>query len=376
MLRSGDGDEQVTNVELFFDLVYVFAVTQLSHLLVRHTSVDGAIQTVVLLAMVWQVWVYTTWATNYLDPRLQSVRAMLLALMLGSLVLSLAIPDAFHGRGLLVASAYAAMQIGRCLFVVYALRGEQLQMTFWRILCWSAASSAVVLVGAAAHGHGRELLWAGAIAIDLIGGVLGFYTPGLGRSTTDEWTIEGGHFAERCQAFVLIALGESLVVTGTTLSGQHLSATKVVAFLTVFAGTVGLWWLYFDRSAEDSARAIETASDPGRLARDAFHWIHPLIVAGIIVAAAADEQVLADPTVRGRMSTAWLVLGGTALFLGGHALFKAVVWRVVPTSRLVAIAVLAVLLAVAPHVAAVVLSIAALAVIVAVAAVDRVQHPA
>ena len=368
----------MTNVELFFDLVYVFAVTQLSHLLVRNTSLDGAVQTAVLLAMVWQVWVYTTWATNYLDPRRQSVRAMLLVLMLGSLVLASALPRAFEDRGLLVAAMYAAMQVGRCVFVIVALRGERLQLAFVRILGWSVTSSAVMLLGAVtAHGHLRELLWASAVVIDLIGAAVGFFLPGLGRSATADWTISGGHFAERCQAFVLIALGESIVVTGTTLSDlAHPDAAEVVAFLTVFAISVGLWWLYFDRAADDSARAIANSADPGRLARSAFHWIHPLIVAGIIVSAAADDVVLADPTARGRMPTAWLVLGGAALFLLGHAMFKAVVWRVRPTARLVGVGVLAVLFAVAPHVSALTLAIAVLAVVVGVAVSDRMVHPA
>ena len=378
MLRSGEAAGRVTNVELFFDLVYVFAVTQLSHLLVHNTSVDGAVQAAVLLAMVWQVWVYTTWATNYLDPRRQSVRAMLLVLMLGSLVLASGLPRAFEDRGLLVAAMYAAMQVGRCVFVIVALRGERLQLAFVRILGWSVTSSAVVLLGAAtAHGHLRELLWAGAVVIDLIGAAVGFFLPGLGRSATADWTISGGHFAERCQSFVLIALGESIVVTGTTLSDiADPDAAEVVAFLTVFAISVGLWWLYFDRAADDSARAIADSADPGRLARSAFHWIHPVIVAGIIVSAAADDVVLADPTAHGRMPTAWLVVGGAALFLLGHAMFKAVVWRVRPTARLVGVGVLAGLLAVAPHVSALTLAIAVLAVVVGVAVSDRIARPA
>ncbi len=111
----------------------------------HNTSVDGAVQAAVLLAMVWQVWVYTTWATNYLDPRRQSVRAMLLVLMLGSLVLASALPRAFEDRGLLVATMYAAMQVGRCVFVIVALRGERLQLAFVRILGWSVGVLAGLL---------------------------------------------------------------------------------------------------------------------------------------------------------------------------------------------------------------------------------------
>jgi low temperature requirement protein LtrA len=371
VLRQGDGAGRVTNIELFYDLVFVFAVTQLSHLLVSHVSVEGAVQTAILLLIMWQVWIYTTWVTNYLDPVRASVRAMLLVLMLGSLVMSAALPDAFHDRGIVIAVAYAAMQIGRAVFVVILLRGEELQATFRRVIVWSTVSGIVMLAGAGVHGHARELLWIVAIAIDFVGAAIGFRVPGMGRSETTDWTIMGGHFAERCQAFVLIALGESIVVIGGTLSAiAHPDAHEIVAFVAAFAASVGFWWIYFDRSAEASARKVDESDDPGRLGRSAFHWIHPLIVGGIIVAAAADEKVLEDPSNHD-MAVAWLTLGGTALYLGGHAIFKAVVWRMVSWPRVVGALLLFALLPLGPHVAALALGICALAVIVAVACADR-----
>jgi low temperature requirement protein LtrA len=120
---------------------------------------------------------------------------------------------------------------------------------------------------------------------------------------------------------------------------------------------------------------IDDSDDPGRLARNAFHWVHPLIVAGIIVSAAADEVVLDDPTRRGVFATSWLVVGGVALFLAGHAVFKAVVWRLVSWPRVIAVAVLLLLLLLAPHVSALTLGIATLVVVIAVAVADRVTHP-
>ena len=374
LLRAAD--RSVTNVELFFDLVYVFAVTQLSHLLVEHTTAPGALQAAVLLGMVWQVWVYTTWAANYLDPNHDAVRAMLLVLMLGSLVFSAALPEAFTSRGMVVAVVYVAMQVGRCLFAIVALRGEVLRMVFVRVLPWSTATGVIVIIGALEEGNVRAGRWALSVALDLVGAAIGFHVPGLGRSSTSEWTISGGHFAERCQAFVLIALGESIVASGSSLAGlDRPGAVEVAAFVVSFAGSAGLWWVYFDRAAQDSARVIEESDDPGRLGRNAFHWVHPLIIGGVIVAAAADDVVLADPRALGRMSTAWLVLGGVGLFLCGHALFKAVIWRVVPWTRLVAVGVLAALLPVAPHVTALTLSIGAMVVVVGVAVADRLLHP-
>jgi low temperature requirement protein LtrA len=335
LVRGRDGSQQrATNVELFFDLVHVFAVTQLSRYLLDHRTIAGALQTGLLLVMVWLLWVYTTWVTNWLDPEQIAVRLLLLGLVLVSLVMSAALPEAFGPRGLVVGCAYAVTQIGRSTFTVIALRGRPLQRNFQRILSWCLVSGALAIIGGIEAGQARELLWAGAVGVDLLGGAAGFYTPGLGRSATQEWTIEGSHFAERCQAFILIALGESIVVIGAALARPSVvSAADAAAFLAAFIGTVGLWWLYFDRSAAGGARIIASSSDPGRLGRSAYHFIHPVMVAGIIVAATADEIVLADPGSRGAAPTSWMILGGTGLYIAGHAAFKAVVWRLISWPR-------------------------------------------
>jgi low temperature requirement protein LtrA len=332
LMRARAGAERVTNVELFFDLVYVFAVTQISHYLLAHQTPTGALRAGLLLAMVWLVWVYTTWVTNWLDPERIAVRLLLLGLAVASLVMSAALPAAFSARGLAVGVAYAVMQIGRSVFAVVALRGRPLQRNFQRILSWCLVSGALAVLGGIAGGNARAALWVAAVAVDLLGGTVGFYTPGLGRSTTREWTIEGGHFAERCQAFMLIALGESIVAIGATLSGL--------------------------------ARI-----------RSAYHFIHPVMIAGIIVSAAADEVTLPDPGAVGNAATSWMILGGVGLFLAGHAAFKAVVWRKPSWPRIGAVAVLALLGLAAPHITALALGACAAAVVVAVAAIDYVQRP-
>ncbi len=372
LLRSRDGTAgRVTNVELFFDLVYVFAVTQLSHYLIDHPTVGGALQALLLLTMVWLAWAYTTWVTNWLDPDRIPVRLMLLGLALVSLVMSAALPGAFGGRGLAVGLAYAIMQIGRSLFAVRALRGDRLQRNFQRILAWCLLSGTLAVAGGLAAGPARELLWLAAVAVDILGGLAGFWTPGLGRSSTQDWTIEGNHFAERCQAFILIALGESIVVIGATLSRlRTVTGQEAAAFLAAFVGSVGLWWLYFHRSAEASAQVISGSADPGRLGRSAYHLIHPVMVAGIIVVAAGDQLVLDQPGVVGAAPVSAMVLGGAALFLIGHALFKAVLWRTVSRARLAGVAALGLLGAVAPHVTALLLSICTALVVLAVATAD------
>jgi low temperature requirement protein LtrA len=286
--RPAAESARVTNVELFFDLVYVFAITQLSDFLRTHLSATGALKTGLLLVMVWNVWVYTTWTTNWLDPDRKPVRLLLLGLMPASLVMSVAIPDAFGTRGLAVGVTYALMQVGRSVFSVVALRRDPLGRNFQRVLAWCIVSGALATAGGVASGHARVALWTAAVGVDLLGGVVGFWAFGLGRSTTTDWTIEGGHFAERCQAFLLIALGESLIVIGTTLSRlRHVGGPEVGAFVVAFAGALALWWVYFDRSAGAAGRVIERSSDPGRLGRSAYHMVHPVMVAGIIVTAAA-----------------------------------------------------------------------------------------
>src|SRR5271157_1485072 len=218
LLRDRSGSHRVTNIELFFDLVYVFAVTQLSHYLLGHATVPGALQAGLLLVMIWQVWSYTTWVTNWLDPERMAVRLLLVLLMLISLAMSASLPRAFEDLGLWVGGGYALQQIGRSVFMVIALRGHPLQANFERILAWCVVSGALAVSGGFAHGSARYLLWLLAVGVDLAGGVVGFATPGLGRSRTSDWTIEGGHFAERCQGFILIALGESIVIIGATLT--------------------------------------------------------------------------------------------------------------------------------------------------------------
>lgn len=376
LLQPHTGAQRVTNIELFFDLVYVFAVTQLSHHLLADPTVGGALQTLLLLAMVWWAWIYTTWATNWLDADRLPVRLMLVVLMLISLVFSVALPEAFGSRGLIVAGGYVVMQLGRSAFIAAAGQGRELERIFIRIVVWCAVSGCIWVAGGLLSGDARVAAWIVAMGIDLVGGIAGFYTPGMGRTTSREWTIEGGHFAERCQGFIIIALGESIVVIGSTLAGvHHIGLSDALAFLAAFAGSVALWWVYFDRSAEDGARIIAKSNDPGRLALFAYHLIHPVMVAGIIVAAAADARVLLRPWAVGGAVTSLMVVGGAALFLAGHALYKFPIWRVVSWPRVGAIAVLCLLLLVAAHLPALALCCGVIVVVAAVAVVDRIQHP-
>ena len=211
---------RVTYAELFFDLVFVFAVTQISHTLLGRFTPLGALQTTLLFLAVWWVWVYTSWITNWLNPELTPVRILLFLLMLGGLVLSTSIPKAFESRGLWFAIAYAAMQVGKTVFLwVSTPPGRTLaRMNAIRIMVWLSVSAMFWIAGGFAEGHSRLVLWAVALAIEYISPAVRFWIPKYGASSVADWVVEGGHMAERCAGFIIIALGESIVVTGATFA--------------------------------------------------------------------------------------------------------------------------------------------------------------
>src|SRR5918998_2414641 len=177
MLRARDRSEQkVTPLELFFDLVYVYAITQLSHLLLDHPTVGGALETLSLLLVVWWAWQYTAWFTNWFDPEALPVRLMLVAVMLASLVMSVAIPGAFGERGLMFALAYVAIQMGRTAFAVLALGpSHPLGGSFRRMLCWFSESGVLLVSGGLLEGEARYALWLLALAVDYSGPVAGYW---------------------------------------------------------------------------------------------------------------------------------------------------------------------------------------------------------
>jgi low temperature requirement protein LtrA len=224
------------------------------------------------------------------------------------------------------------------------------------VLSWYVASGVLWIMGGLVEGEARYVPWGLALSMDFCGPVAGFWTPSLGRTRTGEWTIEGGHFAERCRLFVIIALGESLLVTGTTFGEIEPSPATVSAFVVAFVGSVALWWIYFSRGTEAASEMISSSEDPGRLARSAYTYFHLPMIAGIIAVAAADELTVAHPGDHGTLASVALTLGGTALFLAGHALFKWAVFGVLSWSRLVAIAALIALIPVGFKVPALALS--------------------
>jgi hypothetical protein len=232
-VRKGHESGRVTFVELFFDLVFVFAITQISHFLLEHFSLAGVLEATLLFLAVWWVWMYTSWATNWLNPDTAPVRLLVFALMLAGLVMSTSLPQAFSSRGLAFAAAYVFSQVGRCLFMLWALRKHHRNnfLNFQRITAWLAFSGAFWIAGGFAEHEQRFALWAIALAIEYASPAAGFWTPGLGRSETTDWDVAGDHMAERCGLFVIIALGESILVTGATFAKMDWTAPVIAAFL-------------------------------------------------------------------------------------------------------------------------------------------------
>lgn len=368
-----DGEEtRVGFVELFFDLVFVFAVTQLSHFLLAHFTLLGAVQTALLLMAVWWVWIFTSWVTNWLDPDRTPVRLMLFALMLAGLLLSTSIPQAFGSRGLVFALAYVSMQVGRSAFMLWALRGadESNHKNFQRIIAWLSLSALFWIAGGIAEGHARLALWAIALAIEYAAPAAGFYIPGLGRSQTTDWNVEGSHIAERCGLFIIIALGESILVTGATFAELEWTPISAAAFVVAFAGSIAMWWIYFNIGAERGSRHIAQSSDPGRVARLAYTYIHLLLVGGIIVAAVGDELVLAHPLGHAGIEVAVAVIGGAALYVLGNLLFKRAVTGRFATSHLIGLGLLGLCALLTPVTDPLILSAATALVLVIVAGLE------
>ncbi len=335
--RGGEREQKATTLELFFDLVFVVAVTQISHTLVAHLSWSGAGEALFVLLVVWWAWIYTTWMANFMDPEQVPVRVLLLVVMLLSLLMAIAIPEAFGDRALLFAGAYVALQVVRNAFIaVCAPVGSRTRLNFTVILVWSLASGSLFVVGALLPAGPRVAVWIVALLIDYAGPAARYWVPGMARATTEDWAIDAGHFSERFQLFVIIALGESIVITGATAADLEMDVARATAIAVAFVGSAALWWLYFNATAGIAGRRLAASDDPGRLARDAYTYGHIPIIAGVIVTAVGDELVIAHPG--DALSGPGLVAlaGGPVLYLLGHLLFRLRMAGSISTRRLAA----------------------------------------
>ncbi|HWW11026.1 MAG TPA: low temperature requirement protein A, partial [Brevundimonas sp.] len=317
LLRRRDGHHaRVGFVELFFDLVFVFAITQISHTLLAHLTWLGALQAAIVLGAVWWAWIDTSWITNWLDPERPLVRVMLFGLMGAGLVLSTSLPEAFGEKGLVFAVAFASLQIGRGLFTLWAVRGDPVQRAnFQRIVIWASVGGAIWISGGLADGQTRLLLWLLALSLEFLGPMTAFWCPGLGHSRATEWNVEGAHLAERVGLFVIICLGESIIITGATFAELPWTTTTVLAFVSAFLGTIAMWWLFFSAKHDAASEVIAGAENAGAIARAAYTYAPLPVVAGIVVTAVGDEMVLMHPSGHLEAAAVWVLVGGPALFL-------------------------------------------------------------
>lgn len=335
-LREGSGNESsVGFVELFFDLVYVFAVTQLAHYLLGNITFMGAVQTLLLWFAVWLGWQYTNWVTNWFNPESIPIRLWLFVNMLLGLVMAVVIPTAFEAGALIFACAYVGIQVGRTIFVLFLLgKDNKLTPNFRRIFAWLLVSACFWIAGALVEEY-RLLLWIIAVSCEYFSPMIGFRIPGLGVSKTTDWTINGEHLAERCQLLIIVALGESILVSGATIAhAEHVSTATYLAFLVAFVGSLTMWWIYFDTSSKDGSHVITTSDDPGRIGAY-FHYVHIIIIAGLIVTAVSSDLLIAHPENKVKLKYALVIAGGPAIYLIGNAIYKKVVYGRFPLSHLI-----------------------------------------
>jgi low temperature requirement protein LtrA len=325
--RAEQDERRTTSLELFYDLVFVFAITQISHHLLEHLTWVGTGQSTLLLLVVWWSWNYTAWVTNELDPESPVVRLVMIALMLASLMMAVAIPHAFGEDALLFVLSYLAIQLGRHGFLSFVAwpRGTVERERAQRILLWFAAAGVFWVAGALApHGAPRTILWLIALGVDYAPPLFVYWVPGRRRLPGSTWMVETAHFSERFGLFIIIALGESIVVTGATTSELGLTNRTAAAFATAFLTSAALWWLYFTAVAGIAERRLrEATTDRTAVARDGYTYLHVVLVGAIVLSAVGDELVIAHATEApaGAAEVAAIV-GGPALYLLGHVLFR------------------------------------------------------
>ena len=371
--REPGTERDVAPLELFFDLVYVFAIGQLSHHLAAHLDLRTGAETVIMALAVFYAWYMAAWGANWLDPDPLPVRVALVGLMFASLLMSVAIDDAFDDRAWLFVTGYLLLQVGRCAFLIVALRGRPQGEHFVNDLVWELLTGVLWVAGAIADGDARLLLWGLAVAAAYGGAWAQHWLPGRGRRVDLEHSeIAGGHLVERFRLFFIIVLGETVLTMGNAFADEPFELERLLALAIGFAGTVALWWCYFQRAEPLGARAAETAEDAGAVALWGT-WTLTLIVLALIAIAVADELAIAHPGDDATLGFTILAFGGPALFLLAQLLFHHAVLGRAPRSRALALGALAILAIAAAQLTLIAGIAASTAVLIAVAIADTAQ---
>jgi low temperature requirement protein LtrA len=312
-LREG---EQVSPLELFFDLVFVLALTQCTQLMSDYPTWSGLLKGLLVLALLWWVWVGYSWITSVVDPEDDSVRLVIFAAMAGMLLVALAVPGAFGGLALEFAIAYAVVRYGQIgLFVIASRDDPSLRRSVLTLAASTTVGVGILVAGSFLDGDAQATVWAVALALDMAGPYF-FGSEG--------WRLVPGHFAERHGLILIIALGESIVAIGVGVAGE-LSFGQAAAAVTGVGLAAAMWWLYFDVVALVAARRLERAP-PGRvqneMARDSYSYLHFPMIAGIVLVALGLKKTLGDVGDPLKTVPAFALLGGMAAYLLAHVSFR------------------------------------------------------
>jgi low temperature requirement protein LtrA len=313
-LREG---EQVTPLELFFDLVFVLAITQCTALMANDPTWRGMAKGMLALGILWWAWVGYAWLTSVIDPDDGLVRIAMFAAMAALLVVSLCVPEAFDDLGLLFASAYGLVRLGQlALFLVAARDDPPLRRSVWvGLLPSTSVGIGLLAIASFVNGVAQGAIWATALGLDMLGPYL-FGSEG--------WKLSPGHFAERHGLIVIIALGESIVAIGVG-SEAGVDTGVVLAAVLATALVAAMWWCYFDVSSVAAARLLRTAGlgkEQNELARDAYSFLHFPMVAGVVLMALGLKKTIGHVGSPLRPETGFALVGGVVIYLLALVAFR------------------------------------------------------
>ncbi|MEW2428838.1 low temperature requirement protein A [Micromonospora sp. NPDC047644] len=376
LLRSETTRQRATFLELFLDLVFVFALTRISARLITDFTdgqrgvYAGLGQALLLFLALWAVWSVTVWSTSWLDPDAPIVQTVIIMTLGGSMTMAVAVPDGFGARASLFAITLVTLQIGRVVFFRVVGHGRPDPQQSIRILFWFGVSAPFWVVGGlVGDGRARGALWTLAVLIDYTGLFLGWPTPRLGARRLGVQTIAAEHLAERYQQFLLIALGEAIFVIGLAFSGSEFHTDQTGGFVLALASTVLLWRIYFHEAGGMLGTAVDRSRNPARLATD-MAFAHLTMIAGIVLTGVGFELFITEP--RGHLPPTWLIaiLGGPALFLAGRSTLEYQVFGRVSRSRIAGLLTLGLLSPAAPHLRPVTAGAVAAVVLLGIVAAD------
>ncbi len=330
---EGEEERKTSYIELFFDLVFVFAFTQVTALILEDTSAEGFLRAALVLAMVWWAWSAYAWMTNAIDIENTVTRLIIFSAMAAGFFMALAVPDAFQDEAAWFAVAYFVVRLLNTALFTWGARNDPLLLrATLRLAPWFLIAAFVALAGGFADPDYRAWIWLASLVIDVVG------TLTVARV---EWRVSPSHFAERFALIVIIALGESIVAIGIGTSELERDTTYALSVIVAFAGVAALWWAYFDFTAVAAERSLRRASPAarGQLARDVFTYFHYPVVLGIILYAVAAKKTLEHPLDPLSEAGRWALGLGVAIYLSAFALMRFRVIRRIAWERLAAAAV-------------------------------------